>query len=176
MALLRRLWSYPERAESWDVFKRAAQNPNATIAKAVIPSSESLWTHKARASLLELLAFLLAHPKIEVRLAALRYCSSPSSCDPEEVLRGRLFDLLKSLLREEVSNAAEALFTIYRSESQTAIIGEAFEALLNDRQTLSAIFFRSIFGIHTLVTSMFCPIHKLCLAFSKQTPSSLISV
>ena len=138
-ALLRSLWSYLERPESWRVFRRAAESPNPTIAKAIAHVPAALLTPQTQASMTEVLAILLVHSKVEVRLDALRYCSSLPPCNPKQILTSRLLELLQSPLPDEASCAAEAVFKTH-GETQTAIIGEAFKTLLKDRQALSNAF------------------------------------
>ncbi len=69
VALFRALWSYSERTETWEVFTRAAQSPEAAQARGVIHIPEDGMSPTAQRRLATLTATLLTHPEPEVRIA-----------------------------------------------------------------------------------------------------------
>jgi hypothetical protein len=137
IALFRALWSYLERGETWEVFRRAATDPDPETAKAISTIPDKAMSTKARQSLLKVLAMLLHHPAAEGRLAALGCCDTIPLQDPENFLLVRLFQLLSSPLQAEATLAARTVFKIY-GKTQHERIGDAFQQVIGNHQMLQS--------------------------------------
>lgn len=138
VALLRALWVYTERPETWDIFTRAAQSSDTAIARGVvhIPADGMLPATQKR--LVSLVATLLAHPEPEVRINALQRCSQDPLPDDEHLLFARFLALLNSSLPDECTKAARAVFALYMGE-QATLVGEAMRNLLENRRALQTV-------------------------------------
>jgi hypothetical protein len=135
IAIFRALWSYLERDEPWEVFSRAAADPDPETAKAVSTIPDNGLSSKARRALLGLLLKLLYHPAAEVRLTALGRCDTLE--DPDSTLVARLFELLSSPIRVEATQAAQAVFKTY-GKAQHERIADAFRQILGNRKMLQS--------------------------------------
>ena len=118
VALFRALSSFLDRDETWEIFMRAAVNPDAGIAEAVIHLPQDGMDSVSREKLLRLLRLALYHEEAVVRMAVLRLGDiSPSplaDADADAALYSRLVELvMKSQLKDEVYCAANAIFSIY---------------------------------------------------------------
>ncbi|GHO88683.1 hypothetical protein [Dictyobacter formicarum] len=137
VALLRALWPYLERDETWDVLTQAAQSPDSAPALGVINIPVGGMSLKAQRQLTNLFTILLVHPDPEVRIATLNRCAAFPFRDPEHALHARLLQLMQSKLPDERSTAARAIFAIYTGNDAT-LIGNAVRQLLKDRQALQS--------------------------------------
>ena len=137
IALLSALWSYPERPHTWEIFRQTTQDPNPSVAKAVLSIPDSGLSPGMRVLLNELILGLLSHQKAEVRLDALESCISLDLEDTEQLIH-RCFELLHSPLDQESNSAASIIFRTH-SETRTALVRKSFTRLLKDRRALSRI-------------------------------------
>lgn len=138
VALLRALWSHGERAETWEIFMRAAQHPDAAIACGVVHIPADGMSPVAQQHLVTLVATLLAHPEPEVRSNTLQRCRRDHLTDDGQVLFTRLLALLHSSLPDECAQAARAIFSIYTGNN-ASLVGEAVRSLLGNRRALRTI-------------------------------------
>ncbi len=138
VALLRALWSFPDRPETWPILERAAQSPDAALAMAAsrVPAERLLpW---AQQRLLAVHVTLLRHADPAVRQAALLRCVDLPVADPERLLLPHLLAAVAAPLPQERSAAAAALFSTYTTRDLPAI-GEALAILLPNRRALETI-------------------------------------
>ncbi|MEO7021478.1 MAG: hypothetical protein ABI234_15095 [Ktedonobacteraceae bacterium] len=138
VALLRALWPHGERAETWDIFTRAAQSPDTAIARGVIYIPADGLSPTAQKRLVALVATLLAHPEPEVRINALQRCSQHPLTDDGHVLFARLLALLNSSLPDECAKAAQTVFAIYTG-NDAALVSEAVRDVLGNRRALQIV-------------------------------------
>lgn len=137
IALLRALWPYLERDETWDVLTQATQAPDSAPALGVINIPVDGLSLKAQRRLTNLFTILLVHPDPEVRIATLNRCAAFPFRDPEHTLHARLLQLMQSELPDERTTAARAIFAIYTGNDAT-LIGNAVRQLLKNRQALQS--------------------------------------
>jgi len=146
-ALLRALWPYLTHFETWEIFHRAAADPEPDTAKGVISIPSNGMAFPTRQKHLHLLLQLLNHPLPEVRLAALQRCNSMPLQDPANILSSRLFELIHSPYDDECSAATKAIFATY-AKNQVDLIEDLYEGLIKDRKLLIRVhdkpFFRYI--------------------------------
>ncbi|KAI9790872.1 MAG: hypothetical protein M1835_000674 [Candelina submexicana] len=126
-ALLKALWLYPERAETWEILRKAAQDPNPPIPKTLAQLPTDGLSPQEEESAVKILALLLSHPLAEVRIETLNHCMKTS--DPSQHLSGRLLALLESPIEDEARTALKAIYNVYK-ETSPALIARAFEVLL----------------------------------------------
>jgi HEAT repeat protein len=140
VALLRALWSYVERDETWEIFERAARWPDAGIARGVVRIPADGMSAQAQQRLLALLSTLLAHPLTEVRVATLERCVLYPISDHQHVLLASLLKAMNSRFPDEVAQAARAVFAIYTNHDP-ALIGDTLRALLSNRRSLRTVIY-----------------------------------
>jgi hypothetical protein len=129
------LWPYLNYDEIWEIFNRAAQDPEADVAKGVISIPTDGMSYLTRQKHLQLFLQLLSHPKPEARLAALEHCNKIPLQDPNNVLSSRLFELVRSPYEDECGIAKKAIFATY-AKNQVDLIAELYEDLIKDRKLL----------------------------------------
>jgi hypothetical protein len=134
-ALLRALWPYLDRDETWEIFEKAARDSEPDIAKGVISISVDGMPFFTRQRYLNLLHLLLSHPSPDVRLETLKRLNSMPLSDPESILCKRLFEMVRSEYQDEVSSATRAIFATY-AQKQVPLIVKLYEELILDRQLL----------------------------------------
>ncbi|KAE9367893.1 hypothetical protein N431DRAFT_561746 [Stipitochalara longipes BDJ] len=134
-ALLRALWSFLDRDETWRIFALAAEDPEPEVAKGVISIPVDSMTFEVRQKHLNLLLILLNHPTPEVRLETLRRLNSMPLSDPSNILSPRLFELVRSEYQDEVDAAIRAIFATY-AQTQIPLIVSLYESLILDRKLL----------------------------------------
>lgn len=134
-ALLRALWHYMDRNETWEVFENAARDPEPDIAKGVISISVDGMPFSTRQRYLSLLLLLLSHPSPDVRLGTLKRLNSMPLSDPESILCERLFEIVRSDYQDEINAATRAIFATY-AQKQVSLIVKLYEELILDRQLL----------------------------------------
>jgi hypothetical protein len=135
VALLRALWPYVEKEETWEVFTRAAQAPDAALARGVIHIPADGISPDAQRRLATLTAALLAHPEPDVRMATLQWRSQYPLTDDEQVLFTHLLALMNSQIKDECALAAQAIFALYTG-NDAALVGRAIRELLSNRRAL----------------------------------------
>jgi len=134
-ALLRALWSFLDRDKTWQIFTLAAQDPEPDVATGVISIPVDSMTFEIRRKHLNLLLSLLNHPAPEVRLETLKRLNSIPLSDPENVLGGKLFELVRSEYQDEVNVAIRAIFATY-ARTQIPLIVSLYKSLIQDRKLL----------------------------------------
>jgi hypothetical protein len=112
---------YLDRSESWDVFRRAAEDPNHEIANAVIRIPTVRLSKSSQRKLLDLFASILQSESPKLRHDALVRCVGSPIPDPEQLLVVRLVELAQSLLPDEMSAAIKVILKTY-SQDQPAVI------------------------------------------------------
>lgn len=134
-ALLRALWPYLDRDETWEIFEKAARDSEPDVAKGVISISVDGMPFSTRQRYLGLLLLLLYHPSPDVRLETLKRLNSMPLSDPESILCERLFEMVRSEYQVEVSVATRAIFATY-AQKQVSLIVKLYEELILDRHLL----------------------------------------
>lgn len=138
VALLRGLWSYLEHHETWEIFERAAQEPDPSVAASVTKIPLKGLSAQARGSFLQVVRHLLDHPLVEVRLSTLHRCSYDPPSDLHQILAPRILSLLQSPHLDEVSKATTTLFNMYKTDA--TLITSAFRLHMKDRRRLTVVF------------------------------------
>ncbi|GCE12398.1 hypothetical protein [Tengunoibacter tsumagoiensis] len=138
VALLRSLWPYLERDETWDVLTKAASLPESGPALGVVNIPIDGLSLKAQQRLTNLFTILLTHPDPEVRIATLNRCAFYPFRDPDHTLYACLLQLMQSHLPDERSTAAQAAFAIYTG-NDASLVGDTVRHLLANRQTLQSM-------------------------------------
>lgn len=147
VALLRALWEHVEQEDTWPILNAAAKDPDAAVARGVvrIPVARLSFTPAAR--LRTLLAMLLEHSDVQVRLDALQRCTGFPVADPDRVLLPPLLARLSSPLPGEVELAAQAVFGTYGANDAAAVAATAGQ-IRNNRQALRAFLY--VMRVHAI--------------------------
>jgi hypothetical protein len=135
VALVRALWCFLERDQTWPILERAAESSDPALAAIVARIQTERLSRTAEQRLAALLAGLLRHPDPTVRLNVLQRCAQLPLTDRERVLYPRLLEAMGSTLPDESAAAADAVITTY-SRSEAPLLGEAFRGLLPNRRAL----------------------------------------
>jgi hypothetical protein len=138
IALLRALWSYLDRAETWELMEQAAASPDPAVATATGRIPAERLSEEGQLRLVRLLAKLLAYPDPKVRLDTLARCSQLPVADREKQLLPALLAALSSPLPDECTGATEALFATYTGEG-AKVSGEAVGEILSLRRNLQTL-------------------------------------
>jgi hypothetical protein len=138
VALLRALWSYLERTETWEIMEKAVASSDPAVASATgrIPA-EGL-SVESQVRLVRLLARLLAYSEPKVRKDTLERCGQLPVADRERQLLPPLLRALASPLPDECTQASYALLATYTGEA-AKVIGEAIRELLPKRRNLQQV-------------------------------------
>lgn len=141
-ALLRALWSYLDRDQSWEILQRAVASgePGQADVASRIPADTLNADGQIR--LAALLAALLGHPYPKVRVNVLQRLIQLPLTDARRAMLPGLLSAIASPLPDESTAAASALFATYPGR-QADVVGETTIRLLGNRR-----------AIHTLVESL----------------------
>ena len=131
-ALLRALWSYLDRGESWEILQRAVASGDAGQADVASRVPADTLDRLGQQRLAPLMASLLAHPDAAVRVSVLRRLVQLPLNDPRQDMLAGLLSALASRLHDECSAAASALFSTYAGR-QADVAGKAAATLLPNR-------------------------------------------
>ena len=138
VALLRAMWTFLGREETWEVFRKAGQDSDPEMAKAVLDIPQDGLSSDNRQSFAKLLLILLRHPSVEVRIAALRKCTSVLLHDPDCIFVPRLFEQLKSGNETEFKSAASVIFRTY-SKARPELVGKLFRDTLKCHSAIAML-------------------------------------
>lgn len=138
VALLRALWAFVERDETWLIFERAAMSADAAIATIVGRLPAERLSPQAARRLALLLAALGTNPDAKVRLDAWGRCASAPLADSDAILLPPLLRALESPLPDECRAAARAAFATYVGR-ESERIGEAARRICFNRRALHAL-------------------------------------
>ena len=148
VALLRALWPYVERSETWEIFTRAAQAPDITLARGVINIPADSLSPLAQRRLASLLATVLDRPEPEIRVEVLQRCTRNPLTDYDHVILSRVLRSLRSHVPDEYTQAAQALFTLYTGKDATQV-GDAIHDLLSKRRVLQVVINNFLSALHS---------------------------
>jgi hypothetical protein len=139
ISLLRALWPYLERATAtvWEVFAGAAKSDVIGVARAVANIPHAKIEKLDRDRVLHLMLLLLEHNEGAVRRHALQSCESMSLQDPNQTLTPRLFELVRSELKDEARAAAKVLFTSHIGDE--GFVGKMYEGLIGNQLLLRRV-------------------------------------
>ena len=135
VALLRAFWSYTEQPETWEIFTQAAQSPDIALARGVVNIPADGMSLFAQRKLAALIAILLTHPELVVRMNTLQRCTQLPLTDYEFALLSKLLKSMDSPFPEECALAANAVFALYRG-NDALLVGSAVRGLLTNRRAL----------------------------------------
>ncbi|MBC8137669.1 MAG: hypothetical protein H8F28_17450, partial [Fibrella sp.] len=138
VALLRALWEHIEQDETWVILNAAATDPDAAVARGVVRIPVDRLSTVAAGRLRHLLAQLLGHPDIQVRLDALSRCTGLPISDADRVLLPPLLARLETVLPIEIDSAARAIFSTYGGRDADAV-AETVARIQQNRRALTAV-------------------------------------
>jgi hypothetical protein len=139
IAMFRALWHFRERPETWEIFMRAAENPEPSIAKSVTQIPDNGMSTSTRQTFLKLQLKLLNHPNAEVRLDVLNRLRNTFLNDTECILGPRLLELVLSPLDTEAERAGLTIFDVYAT-AQPHVVAGVFRKVLSDKKMLQRLF------------------------------------
>ena len=171
VALLRALWLYTEQEETWEVFTRAAQSPEAALARGVVHIPADGMSPDAQRRLAQLTATLLAHPEPEVRMAMLQWRGQYPLTDDEQVLFTHLLTLMRSQIPDECGLAAQTIFALYTGNN-AALVGRVIRELLSNRKALQITLEKFVINLR-ISRRRFLPTTRAILAVLAEDPLTL---
>ena len=136
IALLRALWAFLKRPQTWEVLEQAAVSPDAAIATHVsrVPSEGLAPAMQQR--LIGVLALLLKHPSDRVRLDTLNRCATLPVTDRAHILLPHFLRSVGARVGDERVAAAGAVCQTYTGRD-AALVGETTRTLLASRRALT---------------------------------------
>jgi len=137
IAVLRALWSYLERDDSWRFFAQAAQG-DAAAARATVRIPQERLSSRARSHLARHMALLLNHTSPQVRLEAAARLVAMPIVDEDSVLAPNLRAMLSRETEEEARLAAAAL-TLCAAPGDLAALAPLFAAVETPRALQAVI-------------------------------------
>jgi len=146
VALLRAFWEHLEQPETWPILERAAHSPDPAIAAGVVRIPADRLSPEAQRQLAGLIATLLGHADPKVRLDTLQRIAQLSLTDAEQMLLSPLLAAMESLLPDERTAAASAVFTTYTGRD-ALLVGKAIERIIPHRRALDDV----IQGLQTAI-------------------------
>lgn len=138
VALLRGLWGYLERDESWPILEEAANSADPVIARAAGRIAVQGLSVQAENRLVRLLTELLNHPQARVRAEVLGRCNRLPVNDREQVLLPQLLAALNSPLPGEYTLAIAAITATYNGQD-APLVGEAVTGITGRRKVLQTL-------------------------------------
>lgn len=127
IALLRALWDYLERDETWAVFDRAVTHKDWVVASKLADIPLGSLSEVAQERLVGLLVRILGRPEPEARLALLARTPSLAVSDRKRVLFRALVDHLGSQRPDEALAAARAVIVRMAPGEGEAVLGRLRE-------------------------------------------------
>jgi len=177
------VWTYPlcrfviyrkkntEQEETWEVFTRAAQSPEAALARGVVHVPADGMSPDAQRRLAQLTATLLAHPEPEVRMAMLQWRGQYPLTDDEQVLFTHLLTLMRSQIPDECGLAAQTIFALYTGNN-AALVGRVIRELLSNRKALQITLEKFVINLR-ISRRRFLPTTRAILAVLAEDPLTL---
>lgn len=138
VALLRGFWSHLDRDETWEILEKAATSSDMAVATMVGRIPDSVMLPEVQGRFINLLATLLCHDDVSVRLDVLRRCQQQPVKDTEKILLQKFLACLNSRLPDECKAAANAIFASY-SGQQAEYVGEAVKGVISNRRNLLVV-------------------------------------
>jgi HEAT repeat protein len=134
IAVLRALWNYLERDATWQVFERAAADPDWVIASRLADVPHAVLSVRAEARLCDLYAAVLRRPEPEARIELLRRATSLPLADADRRLMGVLLRQLHTTPQEAQVALRAVLYRMHPNEleqvaSEVALIASQRELM-----------------------------------------------
>lgn len=138
IAVLRGLWSYLEREDTWELFAQAARGEDPAMARSTVRIPQERLSSRSRVRLAQHMALLLRHPAPQVRLDTLkRLVAMPISAEGS-ALAVELRQLLARPTDEAVRLAAAAL-TFSVARDATGALAATFAKAPTSRALLAIV-------------------------------------
>jgi hypothetical protein len=137
-ALLRALWSYLDRDETWKILGKAVTSADPGQADVAVRTPADNLNPAGQLQLIRLLSAMLAHDDAIVRVATLGRLALLPLNDPEHMLLSPMVAALASRLPDESRAAANAVFATYAGR-EAGLIGAATAQLLSNRRALQTL-------------------------------------
>jgi hypothetical protein len=136
-ALLRGLWNFTEDDRAWDLLDRAARDSDPAYAYVIVRTPSDGLSPRALGRLAGMIAALLGHPEITVRLRTLDRCADLPFPDPDRRLLAKIGAAMNARVWGETVAASRAFFAIYTG-ADTGPLREILLALLPNRPALKS--------------------------------------
>lgn len=155
VAVLRSLWLFLDRADSWDLLDRAAEGEELSAAVLVTRTPADNLTDEGRSRLVRLMVRLLGHSSAVVRLGAVARLNQAPVRDADGLLMEPLLHVLENDPSETRSAAAQAIFTTYAGNDRQQI-GAVAQRLLPNRRSLGVLLDR-LFTLLSAIPGFYRP-------------------
>lgn len=127
IALLRALWDHLDRPETWDVFGRAAQDPDWIVASKLADIPLGRLSTEAEGRVVDLLAAILGRAEPEARLDLLRRAAYLPLRDAKRALFLRLLGHLGAPAPDEAAEALAAVLARMQPAEVDAVVARLGE-------------------------------------------------
>lgn len=139
VALLRALWDFRDRAETWDILQRAAESADVPLAQMTGRTPADGLNAQSQARLLQVIHAGLSHASPEVRIDLLHRLTDLPVNDAAHVLLPRLQTLSASTLPQERTLSAQAILAVY-GEADLGLLADLFRTHLSNRRLLQTLY------------------------------------
>ena len=139
VALLRALWEYRDRPETWAILEQAAVSEDAPLAQMAGRTPEYGLSPANQVRLLGMLEAGLSHPSPEVRFDLLTRLATLPVNDSERVLLPRLQGFTHSALPQERSLASQAIVGVY-GMTDFALLSTLIAEQIPNRRILQTLY------------------------------------
>ncbi len=170
IALLRALWEHLEKESTWAILEQAATHPDEAVGTMVGRTPGDRLSVAAQTKLISLLVTLLKRPEPTLRLTILQRCYQLPVKDTQRALLPQLLKSLNSTYPDEVTAAANAVFTTYRD---TEVIAETITSIIPNRRNLN-IAIATLQNKLSYYTQEFFPIVKGILSVLAIDPLTVV--
>jgi hypothetical protein len=137
-ALLRAFWSYLDRPRTWQILDKAVASGDPGQADVAVRIPTDNLDPPGQTQLVQLLAKLLGHADVIVRVATLNRLNNLPLNDPDHLLLTPIISALASRLPDESRAAASAVFATYAGR-EARLVGTAATDLLSNRRALQTL-------------------------------------
>ncbi|MCB9472116.1 MAG: hypothetical protein H6677_27820 [Candidatus Obscuribacterales bacterium] len=138
IALLRALWNFLEREQTWKILQAVVRDSDRSIARHMVRIPTERISRRTEENLVKLLAELLNNDDSIVRSDVLHRLTYMPIADRSLLLKDGLVRSLKADSTSENRSACSAFVNTYAAQD-TALVAEAFTNILSRRRTLSCL-------------------------------------
>ncbi len=133
IALLRALWNYPDKDQTWIIFNQAIDSGNSSYIDTAIRTPADSLSAKAREQLLQVFQKAILSSDARARVKSLGQAASLPILDSKKILLEPLLKSLQSTIPEETRSASMAFFQLYLNHDQDVMKRGLSSAAANAR-------------------------------------------
>lgn len=134
-AILRALWNYPSKPQTWQVLRKSLESGNSAFAEIALRFPMLELSKPEKRELMKIYNQALKNDSASTRIKALQMVTANLSSDKEQLLKDALTKCLSSETEAEVDQASWALFCVYAGK-QPEVLAQSTSAILDKPRNL----------------------------------------